>query len=241
MEETQNPSETLRDRLRKRDILGSSTFKQTHLYGSLSGVQRVFKKFFNLEELPFVHNNELKILQRQKFIPSYPYAYMSINAIGNPEGSLNGATLGRHGTGSSFNQANATLTKHYLFPVLIQLEFHYITNDTLDAIFFMNKALALSNTKKLSFRLTAKGVSGVVGIISDTTEIQLPRADKENEIDPESHDIVLNYRISTWNGVSREVAKVNNNGDITFGAVIETADGTIVDEETVTLQTADKS
>lgn len=241
MEESTNPSETLRERLRKRDILGSATFKQTHLYGSLSGVQRVFKKFFNLEELPFVHNNELKIMQRQKLNPEYPYAYMSINALGNPDGALNGATIARHGTGFSLNGANATLDKHYLFPVLVQLEFHYITNDTLDALLFMNKALAMMNTKKLSFRLTAKGVSGVVGIISDTTEIQLPRADKDNEIDPESHDIVLNYRVSTWNGVSRAVAKVNNAGLIEFGAIIETADGTIVDEETTTIQTADKS
>ena len=241
MVESENPKETLRDHLRKRDILGSATFKQTHMYASFQGVQRVFKKFFNIKELPFVHNNELKILQRQKLQPSYPYAYMSVNAIGLPEGGLNGATLGRHGTGMSLSQANATLTKHYMFPISVQLEFHYITDNTLDALLFMNKALLLMNTKKLSFRLTVNGVSGVVGIICDNTEIQLPRADKDNEVDPEGHDIALNYRIATWTGVSREVAKVNNAGIIDFGAVVVNANGDVVDEEDTTIQTADKA
>ena len=241
MAESENPKESLRDHLRKRDILGSSTFKQTHLYASLSGVQRVFKKFYNLEELPFVHNNELKILQRQKLEPTYPYAYMSINAIGIPDGSLPGGALTRHGTGFQVSTANSTITKHYFFPIQIQLEFHYVTNDTLDAILFINKALMFINTKKLSFRLTVKEVSGIVGIIADTTEIQLPRADKDNEVDPEGHDIVLNYRVNTWNGVSRQVAKVNNAGNIEFGAMIVNGDGDVIDEEITTIQTADKS
>ena len=241
MSESENPKESLRDQLRKRDMIGSSTFKQTHLYGSFQGVQRAFKKFFDLQELPFVHNNELKMMQRQKFEPSYLYAYMSVTAIGIPEGAMNGATLARHSAGFQVDGSNSTITKFFFFPIQVQLEFHYVTNDTLDAILFINKALLMINAKKFSFRLKANGVSGVVGITTDTTEVQLPRADKENEDDPESHDLVLNFRVNTWNGVSRKVAKVNNDGKIEMNAVIVDGDGNISDEESTEITTADRA
>lgn len=239
--ESENPKESLRDHLRKRDILGSSTFKQTQMYASFQGVQRVFKKFFGLKDLPFVHNNELKMMQRQQIEPSYPYAYMSVTSIGIPDGAMPGAALARHGAGFSIDTSNSTVQKHFYFQIQIQLEFHYVTNDTLDALLFMNKALLLINAKKFSFRLKTNGVSGIVGITTDTPELQLPRADKENEDDPEAHDLVMNFRVATWTGLSRAVAKVNNDGLITFAAMVANADGEVVDEEVSEIITADRS
>lgn len=236
------PRQLLKDHFRRRDLLGNVKFKQTHLYASFYGIRQAFKKFFKVTDLPFVHNNEVKIMQRQDFEPTYPYSYISVNSIGNSQDHMTPATLRRHGVGHSVSLSNATVTKHYYFPIDITLEMHYVTNDTLDAFRFMSEALVLISAKALSFSLTnSDGVKGFVTIKADTQQIELPKADKENEADPETHDIVLTFTVSSWTGTSKEVAKINNDGKITFDAIIMSHTGEQIDEEVTEIVTADRT
>lgn len=232
----EQPRSLMRDQFKKKDLLGNISFKQSHLYATFFGVRQAFKKFLKIDELPFVHNNDVKMMQRQKFEPSYPYAYVSVNGIGYAQDHMSASTIRRHGLGHAVNMANATLTKHYFFPISLTVELHYITNDTLDAMRYISEAIILISSKALSFRLTQSGISGVVGIKADTQEIPLPRADKENEADPETHDIVLSFTVSSWTGVSKEVAKINNDGRIIFDAIVVNHNGVTVDEETSVIE-----
>lgn len=238
-EAQENP--TLAAAMRQKDLLGTTAFKQTHLFASFAGIRRVFKRFFKLEELPFVHNNDLKIMQRAKFEPTYPYAYVSITSMGISENNIDVARVRRHGGGHTVTEANSTLTKHYFFPITLKLELHYITDSFIDAIQFISEALILSQTKVLTFTLKTGHVQGFVTITAESKDLQLPRADKENEVDPESFDIVLNFSVDTWTGVSRETAKVNNRGEVEMNVNIATDADTlqIIDSETSIIQTAD--
>jgi hypothetical protein len=238
-EEQENPS--ILSALRRKDLLGTTEFKQTHLFASFAGIRKVFKRFFKLSELPFVHSNDVKVLQRGKFEPSFPYAYVSITSMGISENNVDVARIRRHGGGHTVHQANSTLTKHYFFPITLKVELHFITDDFLKAIQFMSEALILSQTKVLTFTLRTGDVEGFVTITPESKDLQLPRADKENEVDPESFDIVCNFSIDTWTGVSRETAKVNNNGEVELNVSIATDADTlqIIDTETSHIKTAD--
>lgn len=241
MTEQQPENPSILSALRQKDLLGTTEFKQTHLFASFAGIRRVFKRFFKLKELPFVHSNDVKVLQRGKFEPSYPYAYVSITSMGISENSVDAARIRRHGGGHTCNTANSTLTKHYFFPITLKIELHFITDDFLKAIQFMSEALILSTTKVLTFTLRTGSVEGFVTITPETKDLQLPRADKENEVDPESFDIVCNFSIDTWTGVSRETAKVNNAGEVELNVHIATDADTlqIIDSETSIIKTAD--
>lgn len=241
MTEQQPENPSILSALRQKDLLGTTEFKQTHLFASFAGIRRVFKRFFKLKELPFVHSNDVKVMQRAKFEPSYPYAYVSITSMGISENNIDVARVRRHGGGHTVHLANSTLTKHYFFPITLKVELHFITDDFLKAIQFMSEALILSQTKVLTFTLRTGDVEGFVTITPETKDLQLPRADKENEVDPESFDIVCNFSIDTWTGVSRETAKVNNNGEVELNVSIVTDSETlqVIDEETSYIKTAD--
>lgn len=221
----------LREQMRQRDLLGNTSFKQTHLYASFYGIRSSFLKFFKLKELPFVHDNDVKKMLRAQVNPSYPYAYVSFTSIGNTQQHLLSPTLRRHGTGMSLPDKNSTITKHYMFPVTLNFEFHYVTNDYTDVIRFISQALVLISSKSMNMRVVSESVSSFVEIKSDQTDIAIPRADKDAENDPEGFDLTITFTAQTWTGVSREVSKVNNEGRYEMGAIVVNPDGAIVDEE----------
>lgn len=231
--------EKMRDVLKSRDLLGKQNFKQTHLFTSFAAIRASFKKYFKLEDLPFVHNNDAKMMQRAKFEPSYPYAYVSVNSIAKTEQHLLSPTLRRRGTGDVRDGSNSQITRLHYFPIILRYEFHYITNDYFDAIRFIGECLILMDTKALNVRINSGKASSFLDIVMDTKEIAIPRADKENEADPESFDLVVSCYSNTWTGVERQIAKVNNRGEVEFNAVVVNPDGTVTDEEISILQTAD--
>jgi hypothetical protein len=231
----------MREEMRRKDLLGNQAFKQTHLYASFHGIRKAFKNFFKVKELPFVHNNDVKQMLRGQFEPTYPYAYISFTSIGNAENHLLSPTIRRHSAGMSLSDKNSTITKHYMFPITLRYEFHYVTNDYTDVIRFISQALILTDAKSMNIRVTSDAVSSFVDIKADTKEITIPRADKDAENDPEGFDIQIAFTSNTWTGVSKEVAKVNNLGIFEMGAIIVTPDGAITDEEYTEIQTADHS
>jgi hypothetical protein len=230
--------EKLRDALKSRDLLGNQSFKQTHLFTSFAAIRASFKRYFKLQDLPFVHNNDVKQLLRSKMEPSFPYAYVSVNSIAKTEAHLLSPTIRRRGVGDVLDGSNSQITRLHYFPIQLRYEFHYITNDYVDAIRFIGEALILIDSKALNVRITSGKASSFVDIVMDTKEIAIPRADKENEVDPEGFDLTFSCTSNTWTGVEKQISKINNRGEVTFNAVVVNPDGNVTDEEISILQTA---
>uniref|UniRef100_A0AB39CEG6 Uncharacterized protein n=1 Tax=Pseudomonas phage HRDY3 TaxID=3236930 RepID=A0AB39CEG6_9VIRU len=231
--------EKIRDAMKRRDLLGNLDFSQTHLFASFAGIRASFRKFFRIKEIPFVHNNDVKQMIRAKMEPSYPYSYVSMTSIAKSEAHMLSPTLRRRGTGHVLDGSNSTLTRLHYFPITLHYEFHYVTNDYFDAIRFIGEALIMFESKVLNVQVTSGNVTSKLTIKADNPEIQIPRADKENEADPEAFDLVITCTSETWTGVEKKISKVNNAGAVTFHAVVVNPDGAIVDEETSVLTTAD--
>lgn len=230
--------EKLRDVLKSRDLLGNQSFKQTHLFTAFAAIRASFKRYFKLKDLPFVHNNDVKLLLRSTLEPTFPYAYISMNSIAKTEAHLLSPTLRRRGTGDVLDGSNSTLTRLHYFPIQVHYELHYVTNDYMDAIRFIGEALILMDSKALNVRITTGNASSFLDINMDTKEITIPRADKENEADPEGFDLVIACTSNTWTGVEKKLSKVNNRGEVEFNAVVVNPDGNVTDAEISILQTA---
>jgi hypothetical protein len=230
--------EKFRDVLKSRDLLGNQSFKQTHLFTSFAAIRASFKRYFKLEDLPFVHNNDAKMVQRSKLVPTYPYAYVSVNSIAKTEAHLLSTTIRRRGSGDVLDGSNSQITRLHYFPITLRYELHYITNDYFDAIRFIGECLILVDSKALNVRITSGKASSFLDIVLDSKEIAIPRADKENEADPESFDLVVSCYSNTWTGVEKKISKINNRGEVEFNAVVVNPDGTVTDEEISILQTA---
>lgn len=228
----------------KKDLLGATRDKKSRLHGTLYGVRRELKRRFKITEMPFVHSNDAKVFQRQRMVPSFPWAYVSVNTVGLNEQSINPNTAARHSVGHSFargDQGNATISKHYMFPIIIGMEMHFITDDYMTAMAFIDTALIIATSNKMNFKMKMLGVENYVRITPESREFTLPRSDKENEQDPEGFDIVFNFRVETWTGVTKEVAKINNMGEVELGAIVVDHEGNVLEEETTIIQTADMS
>nr|DAF93682.1 MAG TPA: hypothetical protein [Myoviridae sp. ctshb19] len=231
--------EKIRDAMVRRDILGNSSFKQTHLFTAFAAIRASIKKYFKIKDLPFVHNNDVKQMIRQQYEPTYPYAYVSMTSIAKTEMHLLSPTIRRRGIGYVTDGSNSTLTRLHYFPITLKYEFHYVTNDYFDAVRFIGEALILFDSKVLNVRITTGATSSFLEIKADMPEIQIPRADKENEADPESFDLVISCTSNTWTGIEKKISKVNNAGAVTFHAVVVNPDGAVVDEEITEIETAD--
>ena len=228
----------IREAMKERDLLGNLSFKQTHLFTAFAAIRASFKKYFKLQDLPFVHNNDVKQMLRQKMTPSYPYAYVSMTSIAKTEAHLLSPTVRRRGIGDVLNGSNSTITRLHYFPITVHYEMHYVTNDYMDAIRFIGEALILFDSKALNVRIRTGNASSFLEIKIDNPEIQIPRADKENEAEPEAFDLVLTCTSTTWTGVEKQISKINNRGEVEFNAVVVNPDGTVTDEELTVIATA---
>ena len=225
--------------IKDRDLLGVQSFKQTHLYTSFAAIKASLRRYFKIKDLPFVHNNDVKQILRQSMKPEYPYAYVSMTSIAKTESSMNSPVLRRRGQGYVGNTANASLVKLHYFPITLRYEFHYVTNDYRDAIRFIGEALILFDAKVLNVRIRSGNASSFVTIKLDSPEIQIPRADKDNEAEPEAFDLVMTCTSDTHTGTEKQISKVNNAGTVVFHGVVVNNDGEVVDEEETEIHSAD--
>lgn len=217
--------------LSQKDVLAGSVFKDTYMKATLVAARKGLVKFLGLPSLPFIHNNDVKALLRQNTEPSYPYCYAAIDTVGLRDQMVNEKAARRHGLGFSVNGTNSTVSKVFMFPINVHFTLHYVTNDYADALRYITKAIILNVCGVMSFKLLGSShPNGIVTVSPDTFSFDLPPADKETPNEPEAHDITCGYNIGTWTGVTKDVAKINNEGRIMFGNYI-LQNGSVNEEE----------
>lgn len=207
-----------------KDNIDTIVDKNSSAYLSLVAFREAAKRFFGIDKLPLIQTQdvkrELKKLQdagnASDQLKIYPFAYFSIQRIGIVRDHVATKTISRSGRGFSLDEIeNSLIKKAYLFPSQITVELHYVTNDIIRAIDFSTRALLVAATGKMNSRVEQDGASWIVGIEFSDYAIDIPRADKELEEDPEGFDLALNCIINTNLGVMRPVAKINNRGEVT--------------------------
>lgn len=193
-------------------------------YLSLTAFREAVKKFYGLASLPLIQTQDVKREVRKHTLGSendqvaniYPFSYFNIASMAIDKTQFAVKTIGRASMGFTFDDLeNAVLKQAYMFPASIQVELHYVTNDLVRALDFSTRALIVSVTGKLNTRVTHDGAEWIVSSMVDGDSISFPKADKDQEEDPEGYDITVTMTINTKLGVMRDVPKVNNRGHVT--------------------------
>lgn len=207
--------------------------KNSAAYLTLTVYRDAIKRFFGINRLPLIQSQDVKREVRKHEVGSnndqvqniYPYAYFNITNIGLIKDHLAVKTIARASRGFTFDElSNAVIKKAYLFPSVINVELHYVTNDLVRAIDFSTRAMIVAATGKLNARVELDGASWIIQTAFDGDSISFPRPDKDLEEDPEGYDIVMPCTINTQLGVMRDVPKVNNRGTVTSNIDVDQGD-----------------
>jgi hypothetical protein len=217
--------------LNQFDLLGKNIDRGTPFYTGLLGARSAIRQFFGFDslQLPIIQNNNVKAALRQGLEnpndTRYPYAYMALSQLQQPKDRQPVKNLRRQSLGFVTDDSNSTVSKFFGFPVILTMELHFVTNDILQAVQFATKALTLLQSGSLSFNVESEHFGWRVDISTDSDTISFPKADKDNEADPEAFDMSCSIIVSGYTGVIKEVPKINNSGKVTVTTGIITANG----------------
>lgn len=192
-------------------------------YLALTAFREAAKRFLNIDKLPMVQTQDVKRHLRRmetadvnRQVNIYPYSYFNLTRMAIDKDQQAVKTLARAGMGYTFDEIeNAVIKNAYLFPCIIGVELHYVTNDLIRAIDFGTRANILAATGKLNTRVELEGVSWFVTAHFPDAAVDFPRPEKDSEEDPEGFDITLNCEIHTKIGVMKDVPKVGNRAIVT--------------------------
>jgi len=216
----------------KSDFIGTTYDRSEPFLATLAGVRAGLKRFFGVAELPIVTDNDVKLALRNKFdTAAYPFCYLTFNNIGLKEDAQNPKTIRRHGLAYNINGTNSTVDKYYFFPIKFGMELHYVGDNFRTSANFILRSMTLLASEALNFKIRT-GSDTLYWKVRVTSEgdIQFPRADRENEVDPSGYDIVLNLTVESYTGVVRETAKINNFGKVQFDFAVG-PEGDVADDD----------
>lgn len=198
------------------DLLSAVKNTQTPVYLSLLGFRKSISRHLGLKALPLLMYDDTKAVLRRIQSVDYPYGYFRLNSFDIPRDSQVNKTLRRHGSTLTLDEVtNATISKGYLFPCTLMVEFHFIHNDPQQVLNLVEKSAILGAVDGFSFTVEMEGTSGwTVGVMMEEGPIQIPIAELESETDASAFDVIFNFSIKTRAGIVKSVPKINNEGRI---------------------------
>lgn len=199
------------------DMLGSVRNVQTPLMLTLVGFRKSISKHLGLKAFPqIMHDNQKAVVRREQH-DSYPYGWFRISSFEIQRDMQPNKTLRRHGSTMTLDDlTNATVSKGYLFPTLLNVEMRYINNDPIETLMLIEKVAVLGAVDGFSFKVNMPGApEWTVGVQLSEGPVDVPQSELENEADAAAFDLSLNFTIRTRVGVIKSVPKINNEGRVT--------------------------
>lgn len=198
------------------DLLSGVKNVQTPLFLTLMGFRRTISKHLGLKNLPWItHDNHKAVLKREQ-TSQYPYGYFRLTSMGILRDQTLIKAVKRHGSAMALDElTNSTLTKAYMFPATLGIEFHFLHNDPAKTLLLMEKAAIMGAVDSFTFCVTMPGAGEwVVGVKMDEGPVSFPTSELESESNPQEFDITFNFELSTKLGIVKDVPKVNNEGTV---------------------------
>ncbi len=214
--------------MKVQDSIDAIIDRNSATYISLIAFREAAQRLLGIDKLPMVQSQDVKRQLRaleaastNKQMMTYPFAYFNITRIAIDRDQMAIKTIARSGLGHTLDEVeNAVIKKALMFPAIIGVELHYLTNDLIRAIDFSTRANLMAAASKLNSRVSLDGAEWFVEVRFPDTAVDFPRPDKDLEEDPEAFDLVINCEIHTKIGVMRNVPKVNNRGAVTVGTEV---------------------
>lgn len=197
------------------DLLSGIKNKNTPLLLTLYGFRQSLGNHIGIKNIPLVSHDNHKAVLRREHGSSYPYAYFKLNSFEIVRDDQVVKNIRRHASAISLDDlTNSTLTKGFLFPTKLSIEFHWVHSNILDVIQYIEKSAILGAVDGFSFQVNIPGIKSdwTASVDMDSGPITIPQAALEDSNEPGGMDIVSNFTIRTKTGIVKEVPKINNEG-----------------------------
>lgn len=193
----------------------------TLLSATLTGVQNKIQELFELNAFVInISNNPKRVVEIKNGgkPANLPYGWYTPSSIELDQERGNLTNLSRHGSALAVpNGETSTLKQSYLFPANIPVDATFRFSDYEQAcIFAQRMALALP-AKILNFEINIKAVGDKFTVevnAGGSFSVPYPKIDDLDNPNGQYYEIQLSLTIKTKIGLLRDVAKLNNNGQI---------------------------
>lgn len=187
---------------------------------SLDGFSKKFKSLFHLTAFPMTTTNNQKRQVDLKVggkSANLPYGWFKPSNIDMNMDQANINSIARYGSGNTVNQATSTLKKSHFFPCRVSMECAVRFQDFEEAALFVEKMLIAMPTRILNFELHLGGDKWTVGINqAGSSSMPFPSIDDIDNPDGAYYELSFNLTMETKVGFMVDVAKLNNNGEVTL-------------------------
>lgn len=190
------------------------------LSASFDGLSKKFQDMFHLNAFPMSTTNnqkrqvELKVGGKPA---NLPYGWFKPTTIDMNMDQSNINSIAKYGSGSTVNQNTSTLKKSHFFPCRIPIECVVRFKEFKEALLFVEKMLIAMPTKVLNFELHIGGDKWTVGIDqAGSSSMPFPLIDDIDNPDGAYYELSFSLTMGTKVGFMVDVAKLNNNGEVTM-------------------------
>ena len=190
------------------------------LAASFDGVSKKFKDLFHLTAFPMstTNNPKRKVEIKVGGKPAnLPYGWFKPSSLDMNMDQNNINSIARYGSGNSINQTTSTLKKSHFFPCRVPVECVVRFQEFKEAAFFVEKMVIALPTKILNFELHVGGDKWTVGVDQGgSSSMPFPALDDIDNPDGAYYELSFSMTINTKVGFMVDVAKLNNNGEVTM-------------------------
>lgn len=194
------------------------------LFCTLFGVKRTFEKQLKLNDVYYIfHNNHKSMLMlNTKKDVTKPYGFFSLGSLQIVKDQFNNKAIRRGGIthrSNDFknvtNTMDATIHNFFMFPTVINCEFHYYNNNIKDLTTFVEAFLILAVTDCFNFVVRINDEAHwITRIEVQDDTITIPEMDLESTENPATFEIVVPFMVHTHVGFIRDAARVNSDRPI---------------------------
>ena len=207
---------------RYNDLLGSAKQTNAPLYATMQAVKTAFTNRFKFDVFPLVTDDDYKgAVRNDRNIDGtkYPYQYWKVSSIEMSKEYGNVKLLRRHGSAYAGGTSNTSYSMGYFFKATLDCQLKYSTNNIQDALSLIERYLIMVGTESLNVKVNlpiGKGIPFVTRIYAESLSATFPEAVLEDENSPGTFSVELPFRVDGKIGTHKDVAKLNNEGEITY-------------------------
>lgn len=189
------------------------------VFATMSGVQTMMREVLGLKRFALSTNDNPKQGVRNAFgSTEFPYGWFKLTTVALKRDGILLKNVGRFGSGFAMNhESSATISRNYQFPSTISLECVVKFEAYKDAVAFATNLILSSALEMLAFSIETSTYKTLVSVILDGDSVSMPTETSMNDGGtPGSPEITFSLTISTQFSFTREGAKINDAGAVTY-------------------------
>lgn len=189
------------------DPRADGTFNFLHV--SLISIKQVLARHLGVKNIEYVFTDNVKQHWKLKNKIEYPRSYILFEGL-NIERTINNRaarTGGYAAVKDAQNRTGNAVSVASVFPVKLQLSFHYFDNDESRLLKVLETLAIMAASASGAYQIRVQNTHLHQSRLEFDDNIQVPQLDLSLDMNPESAELVANFTVSTFIGSVYDVAR----------------------------------